>query len=408
MDYNCLREQITRDLTELCVTIGDRHPGSEQNQRAVSYTFGRMAATIADTVMIPLKCLDWEYGNITLKVGGEAVGAFVGPYNESFQITAPFKMASTIDELANTDAADHILVLHGELCKEQLAPKNFVFYNPEHHQQIIALLEEKNPLAIIAVTGCNPNATRALCPFPLIEDGDFLIPSCYVDEAAGDRIKAQLGDEIFLSMESRRIPSQAHNIIGTVKGKTSERIVFCAHIDTKKDTPGAIDNAGGICLLLALADQLRDYAGKYSIELLVINGEDYYSYPGGMRYLEDNRDRLGEILMVVNSDGAGARGSRTSFCHFHASEEIQQILNSTFRDQNKYLPVDPWYSGDHMTLAMNGVPAVALTTEAIQEILTTVAHTDQDTIDGVDTNILAGVALSLRELIDRLNLLTGS
>ncbi|MBS3949718.1 MAG: M28 family peptidase [Peptococcaceae bacterium] len=300
MDYNYLREQIARDLTELCVTIGDRHPGSERNQRAVNYSFGRMAGAISDAVMIPLKCLDWEYGNITLKVGAEMVEAFVGPYNESCQVTGPFKMASTIEELANTDAADHILVLHGELCKEQLAAKNFVFYNPEHHQQIIALLEEKKPLAIIAVTDRNPETTGALCPFPLIEDGDFLIPSCYVDEAAGARIMAHLGDEIFLSMESRRIPSQAHNIIGTVKGKSIERIVFCAHIDTKKDTPGAIDNAGGICLLLALADQLRDYNGKYSIELLAINGEDYYSYPGGMRYLEDNRDRLGEILLVVS------------------------------------------------------------------------------------------------------------
>jgi aminopeptidase YwaD len=405
MDYNYLREQITRDLTELCVTIGDRHPGSERNQRAVNYSFGRMAGAIPDAVMIPFECLDWEYGNITLKVGDEMVKAYVGPYNESCQVTGPFKMASTIEELANIDAAGHILVLHGELCKEQLTAKSFVFYNPEHHQQIIALLEEKKPLAIIAVTGRNPETTGALCPFPLIEDGDFLIPSCYVDEAAGARIMAHLGDEIFLSMESRRIPSQAHNIIGTIKGRSIERIVFCAHIDTKKDTPGAIDNAGGICLLLALADQLRDYDGKYSIELLAINGEDYYSYPGGMRYLEDNRDRLGEILLVVNCDGVGARGSRTTFCHFNASEKIQQIVNSTFKDQSKYLPVDPWYSSDHMTFAMNGVPALALTTEAFNEIWATIAHTEKDTIDGVDSNILAGVALSLCELIDRLNLL---
>jgi aminopeptidase YwaD len=166
MDYSYLREQITRDLTELCVTIGDRHPGSERNQRAVNYSFGRMAGAISDAVMIPLKCLDWEYGNITLKVGAEMVEAFVGPYNESCQVTGPFKMASTIEELANTDAADHILVLHGELCKEQLAAKNFVFYNPEHHQQIIALLEEKNLWLLLLSLAATPKQPVHCARFP--------------------------------------------------------------------------------------------------------------------------------------------------------------------------------------------------------------------------------------------------
>jgi len=39
-----------------------------------------------------------------------------------------------------------IAVLYGELGKEPLMPKNFVFWNPDEHKQIVALLEEKKPL----------------------------------------------------------------------------------------------------------------------------------------------------------------------------------------------------------------------------------------------------------------------
>ena len=39
---------------------------------------------------------------------------------------------------------------------EQLMPKNFVFYNPEHHQKTIALLESRKPAGIITATKRNP------------------------------------------------------------------------------------------------------------------------------------------------------------------------------------------------------------------------------------------------------------
>jgi len=403
MIYNDLKEQLIQDLSELCVAIGERHPGSEHNRQATDYVRQRLTGAGWVVKTTPLDCLDWESGEIVLKVGGEKIEAFIGPYNESCQITGHFQTAATLDELAVVEAAGQILVLHGELCQEQLAAKNFVFYNPERHQQIIALLEQKNPRAIIAITVCNPDTTGALCPFPLIEDGDFLIPSVYVSEREGARILAHPDEEIHLTMDSRRIPSTAYNVIGTKRGQSAERIVFCAHIDSKKGTPGAVDNAGGICILLALADLLQDYQGKYTIELLAINGEDYYAYPGGMRYLADNRDQLDQIRLVVNSDGAGARDSRTSYCYFNASDEIIQALRSTFHDENRYLPVEPWYQSDHAMFAMQGVPAAALTTEAFKAVWSTIAHTEKDTIQEVDASILAGAAVSLRELIDTLN-----
>jgi aminopeptidase YwaD len=68
--------------------------------------------------------------------------------------------------LKNTNIHDKIVLLIGEIAREQLMPKNFVFYNPEHHQEIIRLLETGAPQAIMAATGRDPQLAGGVYPFP--------------------------------------------------------------------------------------------------------------------------------------------------------------------------------------------------------------------------------------------------
>ncbi len=96
------------------------------------------------------------------------------------------------------------------------------------------------------------------------------------------------------------IPETAFNIVGRKSNQTHERIAITAHIDTKIDTPGAIDNGMGVTILLLLAELLKDYAGKYPIELVILNGEDYYGAPGQVKYIEQNVGRFGDMLLNVN------------------------------------------------------------------------------------------------------------
>lgn len=81
--------------------------------------------------------------------------------------------------------------------------------------------------------------------------------------------------------------------------------MITAHIDTKIGTPGAIDNGTGVTVLLLLAELLKDHSFNYLIELVVLNGEDYYSAPGQIRYIEQNEGRFSDILLNINIDGAG-------------------------------------------------------------------------------------------------------
>ncbi len=163
-----LKERIMKDLAELCVKIGERPVGSERNRMATRYAAERLAASGFSVTEPGFTCVDWEFGGLDLVLGEEQIRAFAGPYTPACDIKSSFKTAATIDELADQDLTGEILVLHGQLCKEQLSPKNFVFYNPDHHKRIIGLLERKAPLAVVAVTGRQPEVVGAVSPFPLI------------------------------------------------------------------------------------------------------------------------------------------------------------------------------------------------------------------------------------------------
>ena len=104
-------------------------------------------------------------------------------------------------------------------------PKNFVFYNPDHHKHLYGLLEQKRPLGIITATKKNPELVGALYPFPLICDGDFNIPIAYCKDAVGEEIAANSGDVFTFRIDAQRTPSTASNVIAT-KMAQSNRYPF--------------------------------------------------------------------------------------------------------------------------------------------------------------------------------------
>ena len=61
-----------------------------------------------------------------------------------------------------------------------------------------------------------------------------------------------------------------------------------------------------------------------------------------------------------------------------------------------------WFQGDHAIFSMHGVPALAVTSERIEELMSTVIHTSADTIELVDPPELVRLAGVLRALIGRM------
>lgn len=396
-----LYSESLRYLDLFCNTIDERCVGSEGNREATRFFTDELTRLGWETETAELDAIDWKDGGAHLSCDGEDFLVFTGPYSLPFNGREMLVAASSVDELENIDCSGKILLLYGEIAREQLMPKNFVFFNPEEHRQIIALLEQGKPAAIISATGRNAALAGGVYPFPLIEDGDFNIPSVYMTEEEGERLLHYAGREAALESRSERIPGKAYNVIAGKGRSGSKRVVVTAHIDAKKGTPGAIDNATGVIVLLLLARQLKDYTGNRFLEIVAFNGEDYYAVPGQMAYLMANQGKFNDMLLNINIDGAGYKEGLSAFSLFDLPEAFCRYAKKIFANYPGITEGAQWPQGDHSIFLQNGVPAIAVSSKwfidniEIQDI----THTPKDGPEIVDCRKLVELSGALNDFI---------
>jgi len=389
-----LSRAISGFLETLCVKIDNRRVGSPGNRAATDFFAAHMVEKGFSVQTPQFQCMDWSHGDVLLKVGAKSFTAFPGPYSPAFSGNTEMVEVSSLAELAGVHCRGKILLLRGECTKEQIMPKNFPFYNPVSHQEFYKLIESKQPAALIAATGKNPELAGGMYPFPLFEDGDFDIPSLYMTDIEGDKLKEYSGQKVALEFESNRIPATGCNVIASIGETGAPRIVICAHIDSKPNTPGALDNGSGVAVLMVLAELLSNYCGPNRIELTAINGEDYYAASGEIQYVQNNRDRFEEIVLAINMDGAGHKESSTAFSLFDCPSGI---ISTIFKKYG-FTEIPPWHQSDHMLFVQNGRPAIALTSCNYMELFTNITHTEADKPDLVDPVELSQIALALRDI----------
>jgi aminopeptidase YwaD len=386
-------------LAALCSVEPNRRVGSPGNRAATDFFTQTIQpwGYVIDTT--PFPCLDFESGEPSLSCRDASFGVRVSPYSLGCDVTARLAAVSTVEELEECACGAAILLMKGPICAEQLMPKNFVFYNPELHKRIYALLEEKRPAAIITATGSNPELVGAMNPFPVIEDGDFDIPSVYCTDAVGERIFGRTGEVFRLKIDARRIPATACNVIARKNPAAREKIVVCAHIDAYGDAPGASDNASGTVVGLLLAEMLSAYRGHMGIEIVAFNGEDHYSAGGQMDYLRRYGKSMEEIIVAMNIDDVGYVHGKTAYSLYECPGEIQEIAGTVFGSYDGITQGEQWYQGDHMIFVQNGKAAMAITAERFSELMATVTHTPRDTPELIDCGKLVEVAHALHSFI---------
>jgi aminopeptidase YwaD len=404
METEKLFQKSEAYLRMLCNQISDRSVGSEGNRGATHY-FESLACSLGwQTDIQEFNAMDWIDGGASLHSETESFQVFVSPYSLGCVTEAQLICIKTIEELEVAKMKGKILLLHGDIAKEQLMPKNFVFYNPEEHQRIISLLEKGEPVAIICATGRNASLAGGVYPFPLIEDGDFDIPSVFMTEEEGNRLVPHAGRIVALNSKSTRLSSRGCNVIAQKGKQSAKRIVITAHIDAKKGTPGAIDNASGVVVLLLLAELLGNYDGDRSIELVALNGEDYYAVPGQMLYLAQNQHHFHEILLNINIDGAGYKDGGTAFSFYNLPEEIENQAKEVINLYGGITVGCPWIQGDHSIFIQKGCPAMAVSSQWFADHIDCqeITHTPKDNLDIVDTRKLVEIAQALDTFIRRI------
>jgi len=404
MNKKELTEKIKSHLQVLCADIGERRVGSEQNRKATEYAQKMLEEFGWQTEKTELSVIDWTTNGATLTCNGQSFEVFSSHYSLGCSAKGKLLAIDTIDKLEQTEIYDKIVLLYGKIASQQIAPKKFPFWNPEEHQHLVSILEKGKPQAIITATERNSAVAGGVYPFPMFEDGDFDIPSVFMKDTEGEKLLASAGRTVELVSKAKRIPETAYNIVGRKSNETKNRIVITAHIDTKIDTPGAIDNGTGVTVLLALAEILKDYSQKYPIELVVFNGEDYYGAPGQVKYMEQNSGKFGDILLNINIDGVGYKEGFTCFSPFNLTSTIDIAFRETLDNSPEIAEGLPWYQGDHSLFLQNGCSAIAVSSQWFIENMECqeITHTPKDNLSIVNYERVVECAIGIAKLIEKI------
>ncbi len=385
--------RLRAHLAALVQAPDGRPPGSAANHAAAEYIAGALAGMGYEVEEQRFDCIDWRLDGVELWMGDGPLPVTANPYSPPCDVTAPTVAAGSLEELAAAALTGRVALLHGALTAMPLFPRHYPFFSVEEHQRIFDLLVAGRPRAIIAVSSMTGR------PAPIFEDGDLTIPSVTVSADVGAILLAAAGAPVGVRVHSSRRPGYGANVIGRRPYAARDKIVLCAHFDTKPGTPGALDNAAGVAALLALAERLAAGGPPTNLEFVAFNGEDHYAAPGEVVYLAGCAGEFGRIALAVNLDGLGLRGSNTTIAFFACPEAWAERVRRRLPAHPTVAETEPWPQSDHSLFAMQGVPSVALTSGGVQEAIDRLIHTPADTLDGVDETLLAAAVDFLEETL---------
>lgn len=382
----------------LAVHIGSRLIGSTGNLAAEEYISDVFTKAGLSVEKQEFSCPNWIEEHASLELNGEPLEASANTFSPACTISAATTPVGTLAELELASIRDRIPVFYGDLAQTELATKGGIYVS-ERDRRIIQLLEERQPAGIITI---NPTLHAR---WRLMEDFDLDIPSVTVSAHSGLKLLKSAGAIVKMKIDSRRSSSHSSNVIGRLNGEIPERIVLCAHYDTKVDTPGAYDNAAGVGVLLALAELLTQRKHRHTLEWVAFSGEEG-SGLGDMEYAR-NASRSGNgfdrVTTALNFDGVGPFTGTTTVACFAASHALETILDERMKSYTGVVKVDPWPASDHYIFYSNGTPSLAFSSKGIRDVY----HTSSDTYEWISGEKLAEVvrlALDLVNVLDNKDL----
>jgi len=391
-----LEAMIRADVERLC-TPGDRDLGTKRNRDATDYVIRRMREAGLDTESIAFEVPEWRYGRATVRVGDLELSAHPGPYSAAVEGEGQLIAIRTADEIGTVDAPGSVLLLCDEIAATQFTPRGYPFYNDADQAAILDALEAARPLAVLCATGTCA-MTGAMSPFPLIEEVGFAAPSAYMTAEKGAELAVHAGETIAVSIDSDVSPSTSAQPVGRRAGTAEGRVIVSAHVDSKPGTPGAIDNAAGVAVLLAVAELLGEAELRHAVEFVPFNGEDHVLAPGELAWLAANED-LSDVKLVINIDAAGLLGAPSAYSLYGVDPATVAIAARLSADNPSVAEGPQWPASDHMIFAMRGIPAIAVTSTDFAAASRRYSHTPADIPAILDYDVLAGTARFVADLI---------
>lgn len=233
------------------------------------------------------------------------------------------------------------------------------------------------------------------------------------------------GAQVTMTSDIRTEWRAALQPVGEIEGREPGYVLLGAHYCTWGD--GATDNTAGVALLIELARLLKQQPKpRYGVKFAFWTGHEQGGYAGSSWYADAFRDSLHrDAIAYLNVDIVGSRGGTTKALRnttAELSDYVRQVLDGTVGKQTqeeedfvdrsvKRLDpyIDPRRSARNSDQSFSGI---GLATAQVSAFLPAASpdhlhgsglawwwHTDQDTIEHMDADVLAIDTLIYRNLV---------
>ncbi len=387
-------ERALEHVQHLSVQIGSRPIGSPANLAAADYIDGVFQDCGLLIARQEIPCPDWTVEHTSLELNGEILEARANTFSPACDVSAPIEPVCTPAELEAAAITGRILVFYGDMAQTELAAKGGIYVS-DRDRRVIELLEQKHPAGIVTI---NPTL-HAL--WRIIEDFDLDIPSVTVSARSGLKLLKAPGAPVRMKISACRSPSHTDNVVARMPGDIPQRIVFCAHYDSKVDTPGAYDNAAGVGVLLTLAEVFSHRQHRHTLEWIAFTGEEGAGL-GDMEYARQAQkpgNGFDQITALINIDGVGPYTGTNTITSLAGSSDFEALIDQKLARYPGVMKVEPWPASDHYIFYSNGTPSIALTSKGIRDIF----HTLSDTFEWISGAKLAETVQLVLDLFDELD-----
>lgn len=378
----------------------ERPVGTQKNAMLINYIEELFINEGYTVTSLPFDCNVWKCGESVIRIGTVKLSIYASPFSKYFNGTGNVLFISSLEELREKYLKDKILIIYGSLAQSALQPKDFPFYYPDEHKEIITLLERKKPKAIISLTG--KSQFNGMNPFPMFEDGNLLIPTAYASNSLLPRILELIENEstIHLKINSKNKHSESKQLVAFKKNKNSlGKIVICAHMDSKYNTVGTLDNATGVTVLMKLMESLKSVATSFDIDFVPFNSEEYFGVNGQLKYLDYITQQKSEIKLVINIDSPCHKNSKTAISYYNLKKNTISIIDNIIQNHEYIEKGNEWFAGDHCVFAFNKIPCIAVTSSDFYDGALEYTHTPLDTMNTIDYELILPTVSVLIEII---------
>jgi len=181
-------------------------------------------------------------------------------------------------------------------------------------------------------------------------------------------------------------------------GATAVTALALSTMRSGNRSPGGVDNAGSVAIVLTVARRLIDQLAD-DIEVVVLStGAEEDHMVGAMRWLDVQADSIAPPIFCLNFDGAGAPGRAVLIERYGFGKLFSPELSAAARRAAKRLGIRtrgivmlPGIGIDAIPFAHRGVPCLTLSSGSLDRATMSV-HSANDRAENLDPDTLAVIA----------------